>query len=95
MLGIKIEKNEAISEIAKGQNEINSNLMDLKENYKKINNLLIESEGEFAASLKMQLETEEIAVNALIDMLTEFYNSLEKTVTGFEEQDRKLSTAIK
>ncbi len=95
MLGIKIDKNEAISEIMKGQSKVSSNLINLKGNYKKINNLLVESEGEFVESIKKQLETEEIAVDALINMLAEFYNTLEKTVAGFEEQDRKLSIGLK
>lgn len=94
-MGIKIEKNEAINEIMKGQAKVNSDLANLKDNYKKINQLLVESEGEFVKSLKTQLDSEIMAIDSLIGMLTEFYNTLGKTVDGFEEQDRKLSMGMK
>lgn len=94
MLGIKIDKNGAISEIAKGRDKINSDLLNLKENYKKMSSILTESKGEFVESIKTQLEAEEIAVDALINMLNEFYNTLEKTAIGFEEQDSKFKAGI-
>lgn len=94
MLGIKIDKSGAISEITKGRDRINSDLMNLKENYKKMSNVLTESKGEFVDSIKTQIYAEGIAVDALIDMLNEFYNTLEKTVMGFEEHDSKLKIGI-
>lgn len=94
MNGIKIEREQAISEISKGKSRIEAELGNLKANYGKIISLIVESEGEFVDAIKKQIEAEKLTLESLMVMLDEFYLTLEKIEIGFREQDVELASTM-